>query len=415
MNYEEKHAKSNHLHSRPGLKNFYSAALFVSLILFFVIWLQGRPAEVEVFDAIQIWFAALLWFGILAVSLLKRKVATLKYKLVGWFLYLSGAFFAISTFAAVSPRRNPADPVISTTTLVLLTMTSSLVLLSGLSCLIKSSRFGLIIGGLSLLVWPLAAAIGNHSFLSPKIAVDPVFLFLFFGLFVTAVVIFLGLRTIFRKSEKPIGSPSDRAAESTAVSGVTGKKNSPQEVLPLIVLSLYLALFSYERSSDASIDELKDLGATIRTTFSYDESGKGTCTHVYLTGRKVTDADLHHLKGLASVELAVYLEGTLVTDRACLLLQDLKRLVRLDLENTSISDAGLLLLSGNTDLHTLSLKGTQITDTGLKHLSMLENLKELDLRSTQITDAGLVRLAGLPKLTGIFLGAVDLSRYAASV
>jgi len=87
----------------------------------------------------------------------------------------------------------------------------------------------------------------------------------------------------------------------------------------------------------------------------------------------ITDTDLVHLEGLASLE-------------------------SLDLGGTQITDAGLVHVKGLTNLWSLSLKGTQITDAGLVHLKGLTNLYSLALDKTQITDAGLVHLRGLTKL-----------------
>ncbi len=93
-------------------------------------------------------------------------------------------------------------------------------------------------------------------------------------------------------------------------------------------------------SQDAAIAAIKKLGGRVTIdTKSLDRP----VIHVTLSGPKVTDAGLVHLKGLTSLE-------------------------RLDLHDTQVSDAGLVNLKGLTSLQTLFLDGNQVTDAGVKEL-----------------------------------------------
>ena len=88
---------------------------------------------------------------------------------------------------------------------------------------------------------------------------------------------------------------------------------------------------------------------------------------LFLTGTKVTDAGLVHLKGLTNLS-------------------------RLGLESTQITDAGLTHLGRLPKLHSLNLYGTNLTDAALVHLVGLKKLQVIYLNNTRITDMGLAEL-----------------------
>jgi Leucine Rich repeat len=80
-------------------------------------------------------------------------------------------------------------------------------------------------------------------------------------------------------------------------------------------------------------------------------------------------------------------------------LKGLKQLQRLNLSGTKVTDAGLRHLRGLTTLRTLELIDTGITDTGLKNLKGLTNLHRLYLNQTKVTAAGVKDLQKiLPKV-----------------
>jgi len=95
--------------------------------------------------------------------------------------------------------------------------------------------------------------------------------------------------------------------------------------------------------------------------------------------RKITDADLRHLRSFPLLDHLV-------------------------LKNCrQITDGGLAELSGLPNLRYLYLNDTPVTDAGLVHLAGLGNLEELSLTHTQVTGPGLIHLSGLTKLDYLYL------------
>ena len=118
---------------------------------------------------------------------------------------------------------------------------------------------------------------------------------------------------------------------------------------------------------------------------------------VSLRGTKVTDAGLHQLAGLKSLQ-NLDLLGTGVTDAGLKELAGLESLRSLDLCQTKVTDAGLNELAGLKSLQYLNLCRTGVTDAGLKELAGLNNLQNLLLGETKVTDAGEAELRkALPK------------------
>jgi beta-lactamase regulating signal transducer with metallopeptidase domain/Leucine-rich repeat (LRR) protein len=123
---------------------------------------------------------------------------------------------------------------------------------------------------------------------------------------------------------------------------------------------------------------------------------------VDLTGTKVTDAGLEHLKGLPKLQ-SLKLYRTKVTDEGLKHLKGLTNLQSLALEETGVTDEGLEHLQGLPKLQSLKLYRTKVTDEGLKHLKGLTNLQSLALEESGVTDEGLEHLQGLPKLQSLKL------------
>ncbi|MBS0266930.1 MAG: hypothetical protein JSS02_33695 [Planctomycetes bacterium] len=122
-----------------------------------------------------------------------------------------------------------------------------------------------------------------------------------------------------------------------------------------------------------------------------------TVTEVSLYGT-VTDADLHHLRGLTALK-SLSLGGTQVTGPGLQHLRGLRTLKFLSLTSTNVTDAGLQHLRWLTAITGLSLRGTQVTDAGLEHLHGLTTLEYVDLYGTPVTDAGVAELRqALPSL-----------------
>ncbi len=123
----------------------------------------------------------------------------------------------------------------------------------------------------------------------------------------------------------------------------------------------------------------------------------------------ITGAGLKHLAGLSNLE-ALHLDCTATGDVGLYHLAGLTNLEDLRISYAKITDSGLLHLKGLTSLHTLWLQFNHISDAGLEHLSSLINLKELRLNNNGvITDEGVRHLAGLSQLERLFLNGSSIS------
>ena len=87
-----------------------------------------------------------------------------------------------------------------------------------------------------------------------------------------------------------------------------------------------------------------------------------------LSGRRITDAELGHLKGVKDLQAIHFIDTPQVTND------------------------GLRHLKELTQLTALALNGSQITDAGLEHLKRLTQLRRLGLSDTQVSDSGVSRL-----------------------
>jgi len=154
-------------------------------------------------------------------------------------------------------------------------------------------------------------------------------------------------------------------------------------------------------TSEETIAVIKGLGGKLK----FDKN-KAVVSVELWSKRKVTDADLLHLKGMTDLKQLVLL-GTTVTDAGLAHLKGLKKLENLNLAATKVTDAGLVHLKGLTNLQQLFLGGARITGPGLVQLKGLTNLEHLSFREGiqrgGINDAGLAHLKGLTKLRSLDL------------
>ncbi len=108
-------------------------------------------------------------------------------------------------------------------------------------------------------------------------------------------------------------------------------------------------------------------------------------TRLDLSGTKVTDAGLQHLKGL-------------------------KQLRELNLHYAEyLSEDGLAVLKSFPQLEALNLRGTRVTSKVFEHIAPLRNLRDLDLGFTEITDDGFEALLELPRLERLVIGGNRLT------
>lgn len=136
---------------------------------------------------------------------------------------------------------------------------------------------------------------------------------------------------------------------------------------------------------EQAIAEIERLGGQCKS----DE--KGQVLFVSLSGPKVTNAELEHLKGLTGLR-ALSLANTQVTDTGLEHVRELTNLRGLQFYEERVTDAGLEHLKGLTKLENLRLDGTQVTDAGLEYLKGLTGLVGLSLNNTQVTDEGVKKL-----------------------
>jgi hypothetical protein len=138
---------------------------------------------------------------------------------------------------------------------------------------------------------------------------------------------------------------------------------------------IVVALAGLGRAGEAeAIKALDQKGATF---LHVDNNPQKPVRSIYLPGKKVTDADLKHLKVFSQL-----------------------RILKLDAA-TNITDAGLKELVSLKQLQELGLGSTQVTDAGLKHLAALKNLKVLNLNFTRVSDTGIQQLTLLPQLESV--------------
>src|SRR5262245_30855891 len=127
----------------------------------------------------------------------------------------------------------------------------------------------------------------------------------------------------------------------------------------LVIGSLVLGLNARgeeTKEQDEAVAAIEKLGGKVEV--DANRPGKHAIA-VKLTGDKVTDTDLVHLKPLTELQ-------------------------RLDLFATKVRGDGLKNLSGLTQLRYLSLHSSEVTDEGLPHLKELKQLRTLDLRYTEV-------------------------------
>ena len=93
----------------------------------------------------------------------------------------------------------------------------------------------------------------------------------------------------------------------------------------------------------------------------------GHVTAVRLSGTKVTDVELAHLRHFPRLQM-LRLRRTKVTDEGLVHLRDLRRLISLDLDETWISDAGLDHLKAIYSLEVLDLSETEASPEGVEQL-----------------------------------------------
>ncbi len=209
--------------------------------------------------------------------------------------------------------------------------------------------------------------------------------------------------------------------ESAASAALLRLSESPERR----VASRALSILSWrsELVAKRSVDELRQLGANVRTSYSrsgpvlrIDLSSKwsGGDEGVELLARLknlnwlsfehsgVTDDAMPVLRQLDKLEY-LYLGQTEVTSSGLNHLHSLTSLKYLSLEGLAIDDAGMERVGQLTQLESLGLDGTKVGDASAPHLARLTNLTRLWLSKTRVTDKTLTHLTKLKRLQRLYL------------
>ncbi|MCE9605348.1 MAG: hypothetical protein K8U03_10655 [Planctomycetia bacterium] len=160
-------------------------------------------------------------------------------------------------------------------------------------------------------------------------------------------------------------------------------------LLPIILTAAAILaaapLLAGDRARSEPLDALKKLGARI----TFDE--RNEVIGVHLGERKLTDADLIHLRGLRHLE-ELDLTRTGISGTGLTILKETTSLRKLFLTDTKVDDAAIAHLQGMKNLELLGLSGTKIDDAALPHLEGLTKLKQLFCLGTKVSDAGAEKL-----------------------
>lgn len=172
------------------------------------------------------------------------------------------------------------------------------------------------------------------------------------------------------------------SAEGTTHGTINANLGKPGDP-PTVELWQFLtaSLKKADASPTGRLEQLKRLGA--RLVFDDDTRLIG----IHLGERRVTDADLVHLKGLEHLQ-ELDLTRTKITTAGLEHIQDLTSLKKLFLTETRVDEAGMLHLKKLKALTLLGLSGTKIGDRALDVLCELPSLRQLYCLGTAVSDAG---------------------------
>ncbi len=214
------------------------------------------------------------------------------------------------------------------------------------------------------------------------------------------------------------GVKSEETAASAALIRLAQSDERRVAARALDILSMRSDLIA-----SRAVDELRRLGANVRTSYSRN----GPVMRVALTSKwsggdegvelltllkslnwlslehsGVTNASTPVLNRLGSLEY-LYLGQTKVSNQGIAHLEGLPNLKYLSLEGLAIDDEAMKQVSQFEQLESLGLDGTNIGDGSAEHLAQLTNLTHLWLSKTKVTDKTFARVATLKKLQRLYL------------
>ena len=152
---------------------------------------------------------------------------------------------------------------------------------------------------------------------------------------------------------------------------------------------------------------------------------------LYLESTGLSDESLEQIKGLQNLRVLKISDNPRITDKAFLILAELKNLESLDISRTPVDghtmeevrkgkglakltylsvaftkwgDRGMMAVQKTNTLEYLDLGDTNVNDNNLRGVKPLKNLQHIYLHQLEnVTDAGMVNLASLKELRTIYL------------
>jgi Leucine-rich repeat (LRR) protein len=119
--------------------------------------------------------------------------------------------------------------------------------------------------------------------------------------------------------------------------------------------------------------------------------------YIFANGTKINGSGFKDPGRNAYTLMAVWLNDSLVDDKAITGIASCKTLRSLSLDATAISDAAMPIIASLTQLQTLSLRKTKLTDAALPYLTKLSRLREIQLPHTISREVGLKLKHMLPE------------------
>ena len=168
--------------------------------------------------------------------------------------------------------------------------------------------------------------------------------------------------------------------------------------LAIVLLSASVSALGETERSQAETDAIAGIQEKGGLVLEVAQNDPSLDVAFHLASKPAEDGDLKPLEQLTKV-VNLNLRKAAITDAGLVHLKGLKTLQRLHLEKTAITDAGLAQLKDLTDLIYLNLYETAVSDAGLQHLKGLSKLRKLFLWKTRVTQEGVDGLLeSLPEL-----------------
>lgn len=136
----------------------------------------------------------------------------------------------------------------------------------------------------------------------------------------------------------------------------------------------------------------------------HDFASLASCTSLQRINFGMTKITNKELKTIGKLTNITHLNLYQSRIRALHILDQLKKLVEVDLGSMAISDKELRTWKKGDELEKLFLEGTRVTDIGVAELARFPKLKLLTLQSTKVTTKVYEAISHLPSLETVYLG-----------